>query len=218
VAPEHLANVAIHVAAGMVAMGCGFAILAMTKGTSLHRRLGKGFSYFTLVVCHAAATGLILFRFLPIFAVLTLLVLYQLVSGWRSAHTKRDGPSGFDAIWTLVAAVFTVYLVPIVISQTIGARAVVFSTFGALATIVLYDTIRWLFPRAWHYVLWRYEHSYKLLSALFGMLSAFVGNVVRVGQPWSQLVPSAAGILVIIYFFFQIYRSEKAGFIQQPQA
>jgi hypothetical protein len=29
-------------------------------------------------------------------------------------------------------------------------------------------------------------------------LSAFVGNVVRWGQPWSQIAPSVLGVLVIL--------------------
>jgi len=53
--------------------------------------------------------------------------------------------------------------------------------------------VRWLFPKRRHARLWRYEHIYKILGCLFGMLSAAVGNTVRVGQPWSRLAPTAIG-------------------------
>ena len=99
----HLTNLAIHVAAGSVALAIGFTILFRAKGTAKHRRLGRLFSYFTLIVCCSAAVGTIFFRFVPVFAVLSVLVPYQLIGGWRSIYTKSAGPSGIDAVWTLVA-------------------------------------------------------------------------------------------------------------------
>ncbi len=208
--PLHFANIATHVAAGAIGLGIGFVMLAKPKGTLAHRRLGRRFAYATLVVCGSATTGLIFFRFIPVFAVLTVLVLYQLVGGWRSAYTQERGPAGIDALWTLLAAVSSVALVPHVLGASTGPDIVVRSSLGALATILAYDAIRWTFPRRWYRTLWRYEHAYKLIASIFAMLSAFVGNVVRVGQPWSQIAPSAVGIMVILYFFHRLYREDKA--------
>lgn len=207
-APLHFANIAVHVAAGAVGLGIGFTMLAKAKGTSAHRRLGRWFCYATLVVCSSATVGLVFFRFIPVFAVLTVLVLYQLVSGWRSVYTHERGPSGIDAVWTLLAVLCSIALVPAVLGA--GSDIVVRSSLGALATILAYDTIRWAFPRRWYRLLWRYEHGYKLIASIFAMLSAFVGNVVRVGQPWSQIAPSAIGVMVILYFFYRIHREDKA--------
>jgi uncharacterized membrane protein len=209
--PAHLTNLVIHVAAGIIALAIGFFILTKTKGTATHRRLGRIFCYFTIVVCRTAVVGTVFFRFVPIFAVLSVLVPYQLIGGWRSAYTKDRGPSKIDAIWTLTAFAFSIALAPVVLSHPGKAPIVVNSTLGGLAAILLYDSIRWLFPRRWYRVLWKYEHSYKLIASIFAMLSALVGNVVRVGQPWSQMAPSAVGILVIFYFFFELYRQEKQG-------
>ena len=206
--PLHFANIAVHVAAGTIGLGIGFTTLAKTKGTSAHRRLGRLFCYATLVVCGSATVGLIFFRFIPVFAVLTVLVLYQLVSGWRSVYTQDRGPSGIDAVWTLLAALCSAALVPVVLGA--GSDIVVRSSLGGLAAILAYDTVRWAFPRHWYRALWRYEHGYKLIASIFAMLSAFVGNVVRIGQPWSQIAPSAIGIMVILYFFYRIYREDKA--------
>jgi hypothetical protein len=49
-----------------------------------------------------------------------------------------------------------------------------------------------------------------LISAQFGMLSALVGNVIRVGQPWSQLLPSAVGLLVVITTFIRLAREGRS--------
>lgn len=208
--PAHLVNLAIHVAAGTVALAIGFTLLAKAKGTAWHRRMGRIFCCFTLVACCSAIVGTVFFRFVPVFAVLSILVPYQLTGGWRSACTQDRGPSKIDAVWTLVAIALTIALTPTVLDHPAQAPVVVYSSLGALAAIQLYDAIRWLFPRRWHRVLWRYEHGYKMIASIFAMLSALVGNVVRVGQPWSQIAPSAVGILVILYFFRQLHRQDRS--------
>lgn len=207
--PAHLANLAIHVTAGSIALAIGFYMLANAKGTAKHRRWGRIFCYFTLAVCCSAIVGTIFFRFVPVFAVLSVLVPYQLVSGWRSSHTKDQGPSAIDGLWTLLAIACSAALAPLVLAHPAEAPIVVYSSFGALACILAYDVIRWLFPCRWYRTLWKYEHSYKLIASIFAMLSALVGNVIRVGQPWSQIAPSAAGIFVIAYFFFQLSRKKN---------
>jgi uncharacterized membrane protein len=205
----HLVNLCIHIGAGTLALGLGLALLARQKGTVGHVALGRLFCYGTLVVSLSAVAGLVLFRFLPLFSVITVLVLYQLGSGWHAARTQERGPTGLDALWTVAALTTSLAIAPQILRSSPDASlAVVHSTFGALATVVVYDTVRWMFPRHWHRVLWRYEHSYKLIAATFGMLSALVGNVVRVGHPWSQLLPSALGLTVAAYFFLQLYRED----------
>lgn len=208
--PAHLVNLGIHVAAGTVALAIGLTMLAKAKGTPSHRRMGRIFCYFTLVVCCSAIVGTIFFRFVPISAVLSVLVPYQLIGGWRSAYTRDRGPSKVDAICTLIATAFTIALLPTVLEYPSQAPIVVHSSLGALATILFYDAIRWLFPCQWYRMLWKYEHGYKLIASIFAMLSAFVGNVVRIGQPWSQIAPSAVGVLVILYFFWRLYRQDRS--------
>jgi len=208
-APAHFANIAIHVAAGTIALAIGFVMLAKTKGTRTHRRLGRWFAYFTLAVCLTAVVGTLFFRFIPVFAVLSVLVPYQLVSGWRSVYTQERGPAAIDAVWTLAAAVFAAALAPTVLAYPSQAPVVVYSSLGALASILAYDAVRWLFPRRWYRKLWRYEHGYKLIASIFAMLSALVGNVVRVGQPWSQIAPSAVGVMVVLYFFVQLHLQDR---------
>ncbi len=204
--PPHIANIAVHVGAGTLALLVGFALLAMRKGTPMHRRWGKVFCGLALVVSLSAAIGTVFFRFIPVFAVLTVLVPYQLVSGWRSIYTRGNGPSRFDAVWTLAALALAVALMPSLLTPSAHAGIVAYASLGALFTLLAYDTARWCFPRRWFATLWPYDHAYKLIASLFGMLSAFVGNVVRVGQPWSQIAPSAIGLLAILFVFVQMRR------------
>lgn len=80
----------------------------------------------------------------------------------------------------------------------------VWSTLGAPAFVLTWDLVKWTFPRSWFARLCLPEHIYKVLSALFGMLSEFAGNVVTWGQPWSQLAPSAVGTGLIIYWWWRV--------------
>lgn len=207
----HLLNLAVHIGAGIVAMGIGFMMLAAAKGTPAHRRRGRLFVAFTCLVCATGVIGNVFFRFIPLFAVLTVLVTYQLASGWHAVHTKEAGPNRVDALLAVCAGGWALYLTPLLLTEGMGASAasVIHASLGALFVLLAYDLARWCFPKRWHAALWRYEHIYKLVSALFGMLSAASGNVIRVGQPWSQLLPSVLGALAIVWFFAQTWRSRK---------
>lgn len=204
----HFFNLAVHVTAGIAGILLGFLILARTKGTASHRRLGVLFVNVTLLVVASAFTGIVLFRFLPLFAVLAVLVFYQLIGGWRAARRRERGPGPFDAAWTALAMAALFWLAPVVVKAYDGPPVVMYSSLGAAALIAVYDSVRWLFPRRWFARVWRYEHAYKMISSVFAMLSAFVGNVVRWGQPWSQLVPSVIGTLLIAYFFLRLARED----------
>jgi uncharacterized membrane protein len=53
----HLTNLVLHVVAGSIALVIGFTMLENVKGTAAHRRWGRIFCYFTIVVCCSAALG-----------------------------------------------------------------------------------------------------------------------------------------------------------------
>lgn len=201
---EHLINIIVHASAGTVGIAIGLMLLVQSKDTEWHKRWGRRFCYLCLIVCCSAAIGLIFFRFLPVFAILNLLVFYQLVSGWRSAHTKHKGPIAIDLYFTLCITLIFFLLMLVVLKSGYGIPVILYSTVSALVLMLVYDVIRWFFPRRVFAVLWKYEHAYKLISCVFGMLSALVGNVVRWGQPWSQIAPSVTGMLVIVYFFYRL--------------
>lgn len=205
-----LINIAIHVLAGSAAIGLGLFLLAAPKGTPAHRRHGRQFAWLTLLVCATAAIGNLLFDYRPVFAVLTVLVLYQLLSGWRAVYTRDAGPQAVDGWLTLAALLAGGLILLRLRHDASGQQAiVVLSSLGGLATILVYDSARWAFPQRWHGALWRYEHIYKLLASLFAMLSAAAGNLLRVGQPWTQVAPSVLGLFCIAWCWRRQYRLEQ---------
>ena len=179
----HFINIVLHVSAGCLALMLGLAILMRKKGTSTHRKLGKLFCYSGFAVCFFAATGLVFFKFMPLFTALLFLVFYQVVSGWRIAVAQAAGPSQPDAAWTLMAAAVGTTLGVWLWKHPDSNHAGPYGTLGALALVLAYDAGRWLFPKRWHASLWRYEHLYKMVSSIFGMMSAFVGSI----EPASQI-------------------------------
>lgn len=213
----HLINVLIHVLGGAAAIVLGFVILAAAKGTAWHRRRGRQFVALALVVCMSAALGSALFRFVPVFAMLTVLVLYQLLSGWHAVFTRVAGPNALDALMALGAAVGAVLLVPVVLAELarLGqSPAVVYATLGALASLLAYDAARFLFPRAWHALTWKYEHIYKMVATMFGLLSAASGNLLAFAQPWSQILPSVLGLMTILALWWRQHAA--AGRLTSP--
>ncbi len=205
----HLINIAIHVFAGAIGIVIGLYLLIAAKATPRHRIVGRVFVGFASVVCITAIVGSALFRFIPLFAVLSLLVPYVLLSGWHVIYTQKSGPNWLDAILLLAGIAGAVALVPILATADKlpgSAAPVVYSTLAALALVMVYDLARWCFPGHWHAGTWRFEHIYKILSALFGMMSAAVGNIFH--TTWAQLVPSAVGIVIVIWFMAREWRAE----------
>jgi uncharacterized membrane protein len=206
----HLLNIAIHVFAGTLGILIGLYMLVTDKGSRRHRVGGRVFVGFASVVCLSAIIGSVFFRFIPLFAVLSLLVPYVLLSGWHVIYTQAAGPDRLDAILLVVGIAAAAGLVPVLASagNAPGSSApVVFSTLGALGFVLLYDTARWVFPKRWHATTWRFEHIYKILSALFGMMSAAVGNIFH--TTWAQLVPSGVGIAVVLWFMWRELRGQR---------
>ncbi|MCU0647502.1 MAG: hypothetical protein MUF00_05875 [Gemmatimonadaceae bacterium] len=208
---SHALNLLVHILAGTLGIALGLLLLARPKGTVLHRRRGQRFVQLVLIVCTSAMIGLVVFRFMPLFAVLAVLVLYQVVSGWRVARTQHGGPAVADALWTLATALAIAALMPRLLANAEQSPVVVRSTLAATGMLLLYDTVRWVFPRRWHARLWPYEHVYRMNGALFGMVAALVGNTVRVWQPVSQLLPTAIGSAVTAYYFVQLSRRPSDG-------
>ncbi|MES2320640.1 MAG: hypothetical protein V4633_00075 [Pseudomonadota bacterium] len=217
----HLANLGVHIGAGAIGILIAIGILFMAKGTLRHRRQGQLFALCVLLVCVTATLGNIFFRFVPVFALLTVLVLYQLLSGWRSVRTKADGPGGIDAVLT-ASAVAATGLILFRLQQApaeVGSNAaVVNATLAAIAVMLAYDTVRWVFPRTWFGRLWIYDHIYKLIASFGALLSAFAGNTLRFAQPWSQILPSViGGLLIIWYFWRQARRDVRPVLLRSPR-
>jgi uncharacterized membrane protein len=207
----HFFNIAIHVIAGCIGIALGLLILMQSKGTAFHLRMGRWFLGASGVVCASATLGLILFRWMPLFAVLTLLVSYVSISGWRNVKRKALGPNGFDATLLTLAWLGALAILHALLHtphSAPGAGTVRFASMGGVLFVLAYDSARQFFPTTWHAKLWRAEHIYRMLSALFGMAAAATGNLLQTLA--AQLLPIGLGFFCIGYFWWQAWRNRGA--------
>lgn len=198
----HLANVAVHVIAGAVALLAGLWPLLTKKGSTLHRRGGRVFAIVGAVVFATALVGVAFYDAPAPLVAAFVAAGYQFVSGLRTLQMHETGPRLFDAAFAVAglgacAALF-VLMGPGTQSWT---PAIGYSTIGFVSTVALYDLSRFAWRETWRTRAWRLDHGLKLTAAYFGMASAGVGNVFRDAQPWSQVGPSIVGVGVMLILF-----------------
>lgn len=206
----HLLNLAVHIAAGGMALLVGVALLLHGKGSAWHRRWGRWYGGCAIAVCASAVVGLVWFRFMPMFAMLTVLVAYQLFGGWHGARRKRGASCWLDGLAVLAAGLAVAALLPAVMALPAGLQTASFAALGALASVMAYDVCRWWFPLQLRERIWQYEHAYKMIATWSGMSSAMLGNVAHDWQPWSQLGPTMLGLAVIALCFLGIAQRRRA--------
>jgi uncharacterized membrane protein len=197
----HTANVVVHVAFGTLALGMGLVALLVRKGGRLHLRFGRVFLWCLAVVIATAILGVVAFGFRAFLGVITLLAAYQGYYGYRTLQTRSTGPQAQDAIVSIVGlAAVALFLWFLESTRTPWSPVVVYPTLGTLGAVALYDLVRFAFPKRWLQHTWFYEHLIKMLGAYNAVVSAFAGTVLAAWQPYSQILPSALGLVAMAGF------------------
>ena len=197
----HSTNIVIHVTAGTIALLLGIIALVSNKGKRAHVKSGNWFLIFLTIVVSTGLLGVFVFGRNTFLLVITLLSGYQGFSGYRALQAKDNKvrlPDIAMAVATLLSAFYFAYYI-----KRIGffwTPVIIYSTLGALFTIILYDFLRYFIPASRYGRLWFYEHIYKMIGAFTALLAAFAGTVFESYQPYSQILPSAFGILLQIGF------------------
>lgn len=198
----HGLNVAIHVGAGLVALGLGLWQLLARKGDGAHRRRGV-WAWRVAVLCVASALlGALVFRPSPDLVAVSVLVGYQLYSGRRCLPLARNGRAVAD--WG-VAALLLLVALGLVLAPGLGrglhwepvrARAVA----ASMALIGVYDLVRIAFPAAWRRFLNPAEHAWRLCSMVGAMASVLAAQRLPgpVAAQVSLVVSGAFGLWACI--------------------
>jgi hypothetical protein len=182
-------------AAGLV---CGLWPLLSGKGGRVHRRSGRVFVVMAGVVL-ATAVLADMFTVVPMALIsATLSASYQYVSSLRALALRHRYPSMLDAVLAVAALAGCAW---IVLDRSAGTASwspmIAYSTSGYVACVALYDLSRPLWAGYWLRQIRPLDHGLKMTGCYFAMLSAGAGNTLRHAQPWSQLVPSSLGIMVM---------------------
>jgi len=199
--PLHQVNIAIHVLFGTTALALGLIAICSPKRRGLHTRVGMLFIYAYLVVVTTATIGLTVFNFRSFLAVVTILSIYDVFSGYRALTLRGRRPQLIDILFSLLG-LFTPWAFILIMRRLHQpwSPVLTWSILGGLAAVSTYDLLRTILPREWLKRTWVQEHLYKMMSAYIAITSAFAGTVFPNHMPWAALLPSVIGTTVTLSF------------------
>ena len=206
----HTVNIIVHILFGTIGLLIGLVALVYQNQPRQHIRYGRYFLYILTVVVATAFIGIIFFRSNPFLLILTLLSGYVGYSGYRAVRLREQQTSSVDMLLAISALLTgTLYIRSMQLAGGNWSPTVVYPTLSALVFVACYDLVKhfWLFQRlkTW----WLYEHIYKMVSAYSAIASAFAGTVLSHYQPYSQILPSALGLIIIGSFIWKRARGRK---------
>ncbi len=211
----HHLNILTHVAAGALALGLGLFPLLSRKGSRLHRITGWLFVVAGAVVLVCAVIGITFYPQPVPLMMATASASYQFIGGLRALPRFR-APRLFDSVLALAALGVCAALIQIMSrGNAAWPPAVGYGILGFLSVVALYDLSRPLWRGAWQRIR-HIDHGLKMTGAYFAMASAGAGNLLRHGQPWSQVLPSAMGIAVMALILVRAVMNRRPS-LADPQ-
>ncbi|MDB5117420.1 MAG: hypothetical protein JWQ79_2912 [Mucilaginibacter sp.] len=201
----HKINIAIHIAAGSLALVVGLIAIVASKGKKLHKLIGRLFLILMTIVILTGLIGVFVFGRNTFLLVITVLSGYLAFSGYRVIKAKSNNPKFIDIGICLLSLISVSYF--LYYFKSIGmvwSPVIIYSTVGYLFLLIVYDLGRYFIPTKTYANLWIYEHILKMVGAFSGLLSAFSGTVFPQYQPYSQFIPSILGTLITIGFMIAI--------------
>jgi hypothetical protein len=206
----HTLNVTIHVIAASFALLVGLASLFSAKGGATHRRAGKYILPAAVIAATTAVIGVIVDPSRPALTAITISATYQLVSGMRALWLRgaQDRPFGlFDAMIAIGGLSAALWLLLSMGPSTPSfTPAIGYSAVGYVTFLSCYDLSRFFWQKLWKRKVWPIDHGLKMVGFYFALVSAAAGNLLRDFQPWSQVVPSAVGVLALLIFATLFFR------------
>ncbi len=201
----HKINIAIHIAAGSLALVIGLIAIIVSKGKKPHRLAGRLFLILMSIVIITGLIGVFVFGRNTFLLVITVLSGYLAFSGYRVIKAKSNSPKFIDigiCLLSLISVLYFLYYFKSI--GMIWSPVIIYSTVGYLFLIIAYDLGRYFIPTKAYINIWIHEHILKMISAFTGLLSAFSGTVFPQYQPYSQFIPSILGTLVAICFMIAV--------------
>ncbi len=193
----HDINKLVHIAAGALALMVGLIPLLTVKGGPLHRRFGTIMVGLGGVNLAAAFVGVAFFNPPPALVAAFVAASYQYLSSLR-ALMARQGSGAVDFLLAAAGLAACGWLYVVMGPGTKAwTPAIGYSTIGYTAFLCLYDLSRPLWRKTW-LTIRPLDHGLKMTGFYFAMASAGAGNLLRGYQPWSQVMPSLIGMIVML--------------------
>ncbi len=194
----------VHVILGFVAFGSGVLALLATKGSSLHIRTGRIFSYLMIAV--ALSTFIFMaFRFLPLAIVMAISVIYFIPSAIFSLRHQLPNAQLVDRTLIIVPTILLVFsCIQAVRFQLIENGPKIGPVMMALTFgFIVYQDIRVFNQRQHHMNFWIRRHLTRMVLAFTFAAMSVVRIGINFGLTFEQstIFPLLAAWLTIIFFF-----------------
>jgi uncharacterized membrane protein len=199
----HIANILVHIVAGILAIICGTTAILSAKGKTVHLRAGWLFVSAYVALVTTAIVGIVMFEFRSFLGVATIASSYDVFAGCRSLRLRGRRPQPIDITLSIVAL-----LAPVAFVYAMRALhkpwspALTWSVLGGLMALAAYDLARVVLPQSWLRRVWLQEHLYKMLAAYIAACATAGATIFPHLAPWSALVPVILGEALTLYFLF----------------
>ena len=201
--PAHIANILIHILAGVLAIACGTIAIVSMKGGRVHVKVGKFFVYAYVALVITAVIGVAVFEFRSFLKVAIIASSYDVFAGYRALQLRGRRPQPIDIILSVIALLAPVaFILAIRALHKPWSPVLTWSVLGGLMALATYDLSRVALPQSWLRRVWLKEHLYKMLAAYIAAVATAGATIFPRLAPWSALVPVIAGELLTLYFLF----------------
>lgn len=213
--------VALHILAGAMAMLSGFSILFITKGSALHKRVGRAFFYAMLALGSSGAAVATL-RSIPLSLLNGLLVCYFVLTSLSTIRAERERHrhidrmlAGFGAALLLgyMLAVFAARGMPGGMLGGFGVAAYV--VFGLVTAMAVFGDLRYLRSGSRSPGARLIRHLWRMFFPLFMATAAFFLGQAKLFPPEIQqsfyiFVPVLLVLGAMLFWVCLVYFSGPA--------
>lgn len=205
-----IANILVHILAGVLAIVCGTTAILSVKGNPVHVRSGWFFVCAYVVLVITAVVGIVVFEFRSFLGVATIAGSYDVFAGYRSLRLRGRRPQLIDIGMSVAALLAPVaFIMAMRVLHRPWAPALTWSVLGGLMALAAYDISRVVFPQSWLRRFWLQEHLYKMLAAYIAAFATAAATIFPRQAPWSAIVPVILGEVLTLCFLFS-WRSPVA--------
>ncbi|WP_114207416.1 hypothetical protein [Acidisarcina polymorpha] len=146
----HIANIVVHVAAGVTVIVGGTVAIVSRKGGSIHVRAGWIFISAYVTIALTAVIGVVVFEFRSFLAIATIASSYEVFAGYRSLRLRGRRPLPGDLVLSVVALLAPLaFVIAIRALHKPWSPALTWSVLGGLMALAAYDLARAILPQSW---------------------------------------------------------------------
>jgi uncharacterized membrane protein len=208
---------AVHIAAGFVALGAAPIAMLVTKGGKIHRRFGKIYFWSMIVVALTAVISVLAFQAPPWLSMVAAFAFYLALSGYRALYRKRPGlhPGVLD--WGIVLFGLGAGIGLIAwagwafLSGHAGAFTVIALALGVTAAVLARNEMKELAKPSGDRRAWWFRHMTSMLGAYVATVTAFSATnfqfMPRVLRWLWPLVLGIVGITAWVRYYKLRFRS-----------